>query len=261
MSQVPKAVQRKTTVLPGSKPASIVGWLITNVDGRLYSYKRRNPPCRVKHLKDTKSKPRSIKLSTVGGCSFDQRQNILLKCLPTEDKTLSIWLESTIHLEVINFELKDGEMREVRFENEMFSTMVIEKESLYPPKKELIPRIDFKSYGFVTPKRQAVGEKHMPRCAITLYNDGVHLYTKSEQGFHFLRFSVHRRESWLGLMPGGSFSEPMVVLKTFGHTISGSVIVMIRELNNNWSVTFAIHPNQTVSVDDLHSHVGVIDHK
>jgi hypothetical protein len=100
-----------------------------------------------------------------------------------------------------------------------------------------------------------------PRRAVTLYNNGEHLYVKLPDGnlFHLL-FRLTSKPVLCTSIAGCNFSEKGIVLKHLGHTMSGDAIVMFfdQSSSHNWNLTVSVRKNQMIGVDDLRDAMGVI---
>jgi hypothetical protein len=109
-----------------------------------------------------------------------------------------------------------------------------------------------------TKKHQPVGERHSPHHSLTLFNDGKYLFSKEDETLNQLFFQMYYKEVPANEVPGASFLESTVLFRTFGHTLDGSVVIMLREKWNNWSLTIAVGKGQAFSFNDHHNGMSAV---
>lgn len=212
------------------------------------------------------------------GCTFDKKEAMSLQGFTLPNKSLRLVIRNLWSGVTHEFNLVDGEVCFLVEEEG-----IIQKEKMSDDLKEKIVKINplpgtnrsslhysnhersisgvqiyemlrdgmfSESFGFWCKKK--ISSKEGSGRAVALYNDGKHLYVKQQDGqLTHLRFRLHRNSAPCYMIPGFNFPELEVVFKSHGHTLSGSAIVVIRHLRNNWSLHLSITPNTTAKIYDV----------
>ncbi len=252
------------------------GWKLCNVDGNLYDHFRRSGWHRIKRLfADVNERYKPIQ-RVAGGCPFFGREQLLLSA---ERITVNgvLTLTVTIRYELLDyppftFQIQDGYMCEVwrdgtSFRLEKVGTrvrtvkkdngkmdikMCVEAKKIEAPKPRLTASaLLYPKFLFQVQKRKLSPVK-TPWMAIQLWNDGQHLHYIDNLGTpQWIRFYNIKREVWVSsYVPNAAFMDNFVLIKSLGHTLSGDVIVTLRDTCNSWSITLLIHRFQAIAIDD-----------
>lgn len=243
-------------------------WRLACKLGVIYGFGRKGNPMRIKQA-DQQMAP--IALSKVGACSMRGIKNLryIAKRIPTGD---SVNFEVTITDEarpdfLFQIILEPSVVVQLAWDGFAITSEVLGKldtlltikpgklKQTQPPvivREKLPPAILY------LPKHQLVGERHSSHRSLVLFNDGKNLYSKSDETLNQLFFQMYYKESAANSIPGANFLESTVLFKTFGHTLDGSVVVMLREKFNNWCLTIAVGKGKTLAFDDNHRTMSVI---
>ncbi len=268
MSEV-EVSQTPVSVAEPMVPTGGGSWRLACKLGVLYGFARKGNPLRIKQA-DQQMDP--IELYKVGGCSMRGIKSLrfLAKRISTgEGVNFEIVITDVTRPEFsflmilqsnVVIELSwDG----VAIKSEVLGkldTLLTAKPGKLKPTAPMPPVVkkEWISESFINVhKHQRVGEKHPTHRSLVLFNDGKNMYSKSGDVHSQLFFQMYYKETLANSVPGANFLESTVLFKTFGHTINGSVIVMLREKYNNWCLTVAIAAGQTLAIDDHHHAMSV----
>lgn len=252
------------------------GWKLCNVDGNLYDHLRRGGWHRVKRLfADGNEKYKPLQRVS-GGCPFIGREQLLLSAQRTSVDGVPA-ISVTITYELLDyppytFLIKEGYMCEVwrdgtSFRLEKIETrvrtvkkvngktdikMCVEEKKIEIPKPVLTASLVLYPRFLFQIQKHKVSPVKIPRMAIQFWNDGQHLHYIDNLGIpQWIRFQNIKREVWVSsFIPNVAFMDNFVLIKSLGHTLSGDVIVTLRDMCNSWSITLLIHRSQFIAIDD-----------
>lgn len=248
----------------GKRPKGLIGWMVTNVGGVLYSYYRHNAPTRVKNLFPGGRYGKRRKVPNLVGSGCGDKQRYFFSAVRNGDKSLTLFIQDTAMIVDVNFHIADGEICVIQQEGPFcFVKRPVENYPKQKPAPQQMPLVmvlpkpqPSVRYFFWVEKRTPSPLMYPPRCAVEFYNDGVHLYVKQNGLQHQLLFRMFKREVLTVFVHGMVFRD-YVVFKTHGHTLSGGVVISLREVSNKWTVTLSIPPRHTIAVDEMSDRVGV----
>lgn len=244
------------------------GWRLANHGGYLHAVNRKGVLWKIKHVfyGNGSSKP-FIRISGIPGCNFYNKELIRLSCKRVHAKgtrTLLISLLKTKPFSndppeiVFEFFLEEGEFSDIsEGENGYKQDFVKNLTDVYVDKPEDELLVNSQFYQIVTSKLRFDEIKHIPHHALTLFNDGKHLYAISGGEKEFLSFREYKTEKSSDSNRWMHFLGKEVMFKIFGHTLNGDVIVLLREKRNSWVLPFSIKRNQTAMVDQLSTVIGI----
>ncbi len=130
--------------------------------------------------------------------------------------------------------------------------MCVEEKKIEIPKPRLTASVTHYPKFLFQVQKHKISSVKIPRMAIQLWNDGQHLFYVDNLGIpQWIRFQNIKREVWVSyLVPNASFMDNFVLIKSLGHTLSGDVVVTLRDMCNSWSVTLLIHRFNPIAIDD-----------
>ena len=244
-------------------------WKLACKLGVLYSFGKGGNPRKIKQAAESMD---PIPLSKVGGgCSMKGIKNLwfVAKRVPTGGSISFLITISDETRPEFSFQIliHSSVLIELSWDGDVIKSEVLGRLddllATKPGKLKTIPPAEVRRArgplaAYFTHKHIPFGESHASHCSLTLFNDGKNLYSKSNEIMNQLFFQMYRNEVPANSVPGAQFLESTIMFKTFGHTIDGSVIVMVREKFNNWCLTISIGRGKTIALYDNHRTVSVV---